>query len=122
MGVLVQSYCRECGLGNEISIGGGMLNHKTVAYFPCYCTSCEISILANMFLHPQSCSYCGELIKTYLDSSLSKGNGQHNIVTWNMVNYPREGDVTELSLDDGDYFCPHCKAFGLNFKRIGNFD
>ena len=122
MGSLVQSSCRECGLEQEIRIGGGMLNHKTVADFPCCCPGCSNLITANMFLNPQSCADCGEEIQTYLDPSLSSGNGQHKICIWNMLNFPHSGGSTELYLDDGDYLCPHCKTFGMRFRKIGNFD
>ncbi len=128
MGSNVRAICK-CGVDNEISIGGGMLTFKYIAYFPCLCEDCkdvvEVNLLGNRYKSQTqeefergderleiplkdrkfTCPKChGGNVIPYSDSRLFGIIGDEEVIRWG----------SEI-LTNGTYKCPKCDNKTLRF-------
>lgn len=110
MGSQVIAIC-ECGVNSKINIGGGMLNHDKINYFPGYCQGCNDIVQMNLKDEPSHCPNCeSSLILPYNNPELIGTRGK---------------EIVEESFDNvltnGTYFCPKCKNKSLKFISSGLF-
>ncbi|WP_242203241.1 hypothetical protein [Aestuariivivens insulae] len=105
MGSTVKAICK-CGYEKESSVGGGMLNYRTVQYFPCYCTNCKDLVEGNLKAEPLVCPDCNSRkVIPYNNKKLIGKKGKNEIV-----------QSFDNILTDGYYRCPSCDSFNLQFK------
>ena len=108
MGSQAIAYC-DCGLHATILIGGGRRDFNEVCLFPALCYGCNHVVQVNLIGPPLSCPKCESLkVKPYTDSSLAKGDGENDVITWG-----------EHHLTDGHYQCPACGQSTLRFRPGG---
>jgi len=113
MGSQVVATCR-CGIEAKILIGGGMLNFKTLCYFPCLCEACHSIVQVNLLAKIKRCPACKSLdIIAYDDPRLSKTPGKRTVAGW-CIQDPLDRD---LILTNGNYVCPKCKKLWLRFRK-----
>lgn len=115
MGLQVIARC-ECGLEEEISVGGGMMDFTTNCSFPCLCTGCHSVVEANLLDTAMSCPKCGATpLIPYDDPRLAESTGQKVVAQWNVG----QELGRELMLTDGNYLCPACGRMSLRFADTG---
>jgi Zn finger protein HypA/HybF involved in hydrogenase expression len=111
MGNTTDAHCYSCGYDEIVTLGAGMSNFQTFAEWPVYCKECQAITSANMRSTPIRCGSCGGTnVMAYGNGNLVQG-GMRVVEQWQ-----------ELTLTDGDYFCPSCEAFTLKFGTSAKGD
>ena len=106
MGSSVRASC-DCGYEHEFLIGGGMTSFHELCSFPCLCRDCQRVVQANLFQSPLSCPKCkGGNIVAYDEEELCEQQGVNEVTSWATVAQLGR----DVSLTDGCYYCPSCKA------------
>ena len=115
MGSAVIAIC-DCGVNEEILIGGGMMNFTTTCYFPCCCENCNEVVQVNLLSKKMRCPKCrSQKVTPCDDPKIVDKLGNKTIAEWNM-----QGKIgRELILSDGSYWCPKCKKPNLRFEDGG---
>jgi hypothetical protein len=104
MGTSTDAHCFACGFDTFLMLGGGMTNHTTHAAWPVSCKQCCAVTTANFKQPPLTCQKCQSSDVTPMHTPHEwKGDGEIK-VSWDV-----------LTLTDGHYRCPKCKAFALRF-------
>ena len=99
----------ECGVNSKINIGGGMLNHDKIDYFPGYCLGCNEIVQENLKDKFSTCPQCNRIdVVPYNNPELIGTIGK---------------EIIEASFDNvltnGTYFCPKCRNMSLKFISSG---
>jgi hypothetical protein len=104
MGHTSDAHCFACGYDKPLPLGAAMTNHAEHAAWPVTCRSCSAVTTANFKQSPLTCLECGSTdVLPFTDRTLWKGDGKQSDM-W--------GDLT---LTDGHYRCPKCRALELRF-------
>lgn len=119
MGTIVTAKC-SCGFKREmLSLGGGMMNFKTVCDVPAVCIECGNFFTANYIEERNSlkCPMCNEKANFYNIPSLrEKDTDLQPVFSW------RISAQDFFELPDAKYYCPRCKKMKLRFIESGNWD
>lgn len=121
MGSLVVAGCSNCGLSQELALGGGFMDFTTTAAVPAGCTSCRRLVLVNALgAKPRSCPTdgCAGLPQVIGELRRRSAWGEHAVFTW--VLDDRRG--AEYVLRPRAYSCPACEASTLTFRDVGCWD
>jgi Zn finger protein HypA/HybF involved in hydrogenase expression len=117
VGSSVKAIC-QCGLDEDILIGGGMANFTTTCFFPCLCETCYDVVQVNLLQKAKRCPKCGgRRVVPYDDPSLSQKSAESKreekwIASWNAEEPGKTHVIT-----DGAYKCPRCGNMALRFSE-----
>ena len=110
MGSQVIAICK-CGVNTKINIGGGMLTHDKIEYFPGYCRGCNEVVQMNLKDKLSICPHCKRTdVVPYNNPELIGTVGKEII-----------DESFDNELTNGTYFCPKCKNMTLKFINSGIF-
>lgn len=113
MGKSVVAKCK-CGVEALVDIGSGMGDFMTTCLFPCLCESCHNIVNVNLLDQSTKCPECGADAPIPYDDPLLLGiPGRREVAKWNL---PGKQLDRELVLTDGQYKCPKCGKFCLEFS------
>ena len=110
MGSQVIAIC-ACGVNSKINIGGGMLTHGKIDYFPGYCPVCNDIVQINLKDKSSICTNCGETAAVPYNNPELIGTIGKEIIEASFDNV----------LTDGTYLCPKCRNKSLKFISSGLF-
>ncbi len=115
MGSEVIATC-DCGIRENILIGGGMFNFTTTCLFPCCCENCDNVVEVNLLSEDKKCPYCkSKAVISYDDPRMIKSIGNKSVASWNV----KDRIGRELIITNGSYWCPKCKNPNLKFEDSG---
>jgi hypothetical protein len=117
MGSIITARC-DCGYGEEMYLGGGMLDFTTRCTFPLFCANCKILFKGNLFEKRIVCPECkSEGAIPYDNDQLCHRRGQ-KVFDWRL-----EREIgRDPELTDGEYMCPKCGQFTMTFEDVGCWD
>jgi predicted RNA-binding Zn-ribbon protein involved in translation (DUF1610 family) len=108
MGSAIKAEC-SCGIAATILVGGGMMTFQSICYFPGLCQDCKKVVQVDLLAKELRCPNCeGKEVIAYNDARLVQTPGPRVVVQW--------GGRT---LTDGNYKCPGCGIFSLQFSDGG---
>ena len=120
MGGLVRAACSACSYGAEISTGGGRLDFTTNCGFPALCAGCSAVVEVN-HMEILACPACEGTVTSYNDISPAADAGGPPVLTegtsWD--DEDEDADEGKLTLAQGAYTCPRCRAPQLRFTDTG---
>jgi len=110
MGHSVDARC-VCGYTlDELLIGAGKLNFRTVCAHPALCAQGRHVVTVNLFdaVHPCPDGHSGPVLPYATTPELQVSPGSESVSTWG-----------EFELNDGGYRCPQCGGYTLHFSDAG---
>ena len=118
MGAIASASCK-CGFCDDnMYLGGGMEDWRTMCRFPFFCRDCESLVLLNALNKARYCTNChGTDLVPYDDKSMSE-DGEKRVFEASTMNELGR----DLALTDGLYLCPACGKKALRFEHRGCWD
>ena len=120
MGSIVAASCPDCGLSDQLFLGGGFVDFTTSAMVPAGCSHCQRLVILNaMEPPPRSCpteSCHGEpaIIGAFDETGDKPGDP---VFDWRV-----DDQIGRYVLGPGPYPCPACSGARLGFAFAGNWD
>jgi hypothetical protein len=115
LGSSVTAVC-NCGVTEDILVGGGAATFTTTCYFPCLCRKCRKVVQVNLFTSKKRCPACKTPGAIPYDAPELAGlPGSGSVVEWNT----EDTLGRSLALSDGTYECPACGKMSLHFSDGG---
>ncbi|MEE2778959.1 MAG: hypothetical protein VYE15_00445 [Myxococcota bacterium] len=124
MGGMVRAACSACSYDVEIFTGGGRMDFTTNCGFPALCEGCRAVVEVN-HLAPLACPACTGEVTSYNDiAPVSGAGGRPVLEEWTSWDDEEEDEDVEedggrLTLAQGVYTCPRCRAAQLRFTDTG---
>ena len=122
MGSMLRASCDDCGLEQELLVGGGMMDFTTTAAVPAGCTTCHRLVTVNTKLaapHPCMTDGCAGSPAIIGEITGSVDHGiDRSVFDW-LVD---DDTGTRYVLGGGPHPCPVCGHSRLTFEMTGFWD